>query len=328
MHNIIKCPNCGAENRAGDASCNHCNSKFQYKCPRCQSVITGGDPSCDRCGQPLNWPKRGPAPDGDKEKHPEEQRSGSLRSWLVPLAGLVLVLAAAGAGVYWVKMMAEEPPRPAITGNSDATGDDGVFTPDTSAPGISNIKVANVNFNTVKITWDTDEPSNSQLIWRIKGGVTQSSELKEARDTSHFIELTGLKNKSTYVYQVRSVDQAENEAVSAEKTFDIGIERGTLKVEVAWSGYKIIELQSTVSKTIIYGEIKNTGEATLNIREIEVLVTVTVAGKPGTSVVQASLDPSPLDIYPQARHKFSAEVPVRTQEKDYKVEARIIQEQP
>jgi len=327
MYNVFKCPNCGAENRAGEVSCSYCNNRFQYKCPRCQTVITGGDPSCSRCGQPLNWPTREPAPVGDKENQPEERRSGGLRSWLVPLVGLVLVFAAAGAGLYWVQMMAAEPLRPAITGNSNAAGGDGVFTPDTSAPGISNIKLTTINFNTVRITWDTDEPSNSQLIWRIKGGVPQSSELKEAPVTDHFVELANLINKSTYIYQVRSVDKAGNESVSAEKTFDIGIERGTLKVEVVTSGYKVIEPQPSVFKTIISGEIKNTGEATLNIREIEVLVTVTVSGKPGTSVVQAWLDPSPPDIYPQALHKFSAEVPSRT-EPVYRVEARIIQEQP
>jgi hypothetical protein len=251
-----------------------------------------------------------------------------LRSWLIPLAGLVLVLAAAGAGVYWVKMMAEEPPRPALTDNFNSTEKDGGFTPDLSAPKITNIKLVNLNYNTVKITWDTDEPSNSQLIWRIKDGSTQTSELKEARDTSHFIELTGLKNKSTYYYKVRSVDQAENESVSAERTFDIGIERGSLKVEVVKSGYKIVESQPSVFKTIINGVIKNTGEATLSIREIEVLVTVTVTGKQGTSVVQASLDPLPAIIYPQAEHNFTAEVPERTQEKSFTVEARIIEEQP
>jgi hypothetical protein len=251
-----------------------------------------------------------------------------LRPWLIPLAGLVLVLAAAGAGVYWVKMMAEEPPRPAITDNFSSKETDSEFIPDLSAPRITNIKLLNLNYNTVKITWDTDEPSDSQLIWHIKDGSTQSSELKEAPVTGHFIELTGLKNKSAYYYKARSVDKAGNEAVSVEKTFNIGIERGTLKVEVVKSGYKIVEPQPSVFKTIINGVIKNTGEATLSIREIEVWVTVTVTGKPGTSVVRASLDPLPAIIYPQAEHNFTAEVPERAQEKGFTVEARIIEEQP
>ena len=328
MYNVFNCQNCGAENRAGEVSCSHCNNRFQYKCPRCQTVITGGDPSCSRCGQPLNWPTREPTPGGDKEKQPEDRKAGSLRSWLFPLVGLVLVLAAAGAGVYWVKMMAEEPPRPAITDNFSSTGKDSGFTPDLSAPKISKIELKNINFNTVDITWSTDEPSNSQLIWHIKDGSPQTSELKKALVTEHLIELTNLKNKASYYYQVRSVDTAGNESVSSEKTFDIGIERGTLKVEVVKSGYKIIEPQPSVFKTIINGVIKNTGEATLSIREIEVTVTVTVYGKPGTSVVQASLDPLPAIIYPQAEHNFTAEVPERTQEKGFTVEARIIEAQP
>lgn len=227
--------------------------------------------------------------------------------------------------MYWVKSMMDEPKHPAVTDNSSLTGEDSAFTPDVSAPKISNIKLINLNYNTVKITWDTDEPSDSQLIWRSKDGNPQTSELKKARDTSHFIELTDLKNKSTYYYKVRSVDQFGNEAVSVERTFDIGIQRGALGVEVAWSAIKTIEQQPSVFKTIVNGEIKNTGEATLSTREIEVLVTVSVTGKQGVSVVQASLDPYPLEIYPQALHKFVAEVPSRS-EPVYKVEARVIQE--
>ena len=325
MYNVIKCQNCGAENRVGEVSCSRCNARFLYKCPRCQSGITGGDSSCQRCGQPLTWPTRDSTPAGNKEKQPDERKPSSLQSWLFPLVGLILVLAAIGAGVYWLKMMAEEPQHTVITDNLSSSEKDGGFAPDISAAKISNIQLKNINYNTVDITWSTDEPSNSQLIWHIKDGSPQNSELKEALVTSHLIELTNLKNKSTYFYKVRSVDQAGNESVSGEKTFDIGIQRGTLKVEVAWSAIKTIEQQPSVFKTIINGEIKNTGESTLSIKEIEVAVTISVTGKQGVSVVQASLDPSPLDIYPQALHKFTAEVPNRT-EPVYKVEARIIQE--
>jgi hypothetical protein len=273
----------------------------------------------------LTWPTRDAAPSSEKERPSDGHKSASLRSWLLPLVGLVLVLAAAGAGVYWVKMMAEEPPRPAITDNFSATEKDGSFIPDVSAPKISNIKLINLNYNTVKITWDTDEPSDSRLIWHIKDGSPQTSELKGARDTSHFIELTGLKNKSTFFYKVRSVDEAGNEAVSIEKTFDVGIPKGIARVEVVNPAYKQIEPQPGVFKTIIYGGIRNTGETTLNIGEIAVDVTVSVTGKPGVSTVQASLDPYPTVIYPLEVHNFSAEVPNRTG-LDYKVEARIIQE--
>lgn len=325
MNNLFKCQNCGAENRAGQVSCNRCMTRFQYRCPRCQSTIMGGDAACQRCGQQLNWPTRDPVDDGDKEKQNGDSKPGSALSWILPLVGLILILAAAGAGIYWVKMMTEEPQLPAISDNYNANEKDSGFTPDLSGPGITNLELKNLNFNTVDISWTTDEPSNSQLIWRIKDGTPQSTAIKEALVTEHLIELTNLKNKATYFYQVRSVDQAGNETISAEKTFDIGIQRGTLKVGVAWSAIKTIEQQPSVFKTIINGQIKNTGEATLSIREIEVVVTVTVSGRQGVSEVRASLDPYPLDISPQALHKFTVEVPNRT-EPVYSVEARIIAE--
>jgi len=272
----------------------------------------------------MNWPTRDSIHRGEKEGQQDDRKLGSARSWLLPLAGLILVLAAAGAGIYWVKTLAEEPPRPAITNNFSAKEKDSGFSPDLSAPKISSIELININYNTVDVTWSTDEPSNTQLIWHIKDGSPQSSEIKQALVKDHLIELTNLKNKATYFYQARSVDQAGNESVSGEKTFDIGIQRGTLKVEVAWSAIKTIEQQPSVFKTIINGEIKNTGESTLSIKEIEVAVTISVSGKQGVSVVQAALDPYPLEIYPQALHKFTAEVPNRA-EPVYKAEARIIQ---
>lgn len=325
MYNVIKCQSCGAENMAGSVSCSQCNTRFKYRCPRCQSVVTGGDPSCSRCGQAMNWPPGNTARPPVGVKQADGRKPGGPASWILPLAGLVIILAAAGAGIYWVKTMMDEPKPPALADNVIATGEDNVFTPDTSAPRISNVTLTNVNFNTVRVTWTTDEPSNSQLAWHIKDGVPQSSQLKEAMVTDHLIELTNLKNKSTYYYQARSVDQFGNEAVSGEKTFDIGIQRGALNIEVAWSAIKTIEQQPSVFKTVVNGEIKNTGESTLSIREVEVLVTVSVAGKQGVSVVQASLDPYPLEIYPQASHKFVAELPNRA-EPVYKVEARVVQE--
>ena len=274
----------------------------------------------------MTWPTRDSKPAVDIEKQPDGRKPGSSRSWLFPLVGLAVVLAAAGAGVYWVKMMADEPPLLAITDNFSSKEKDSEFIPDLSAPKISNIKLINLNYNTVKITWDTDEPSDSQLIWHIKDGSPQTSELKKARDTGHFIELTDLKNKSTYYYKVRSADEAGNEAISIEKTFDIGIPKGVSRVEVVNPAYKQIEPQPGVFKTIIYGGIRNTGETTLNIGNIAVAVTVSVTGKPGVSIVQASLDPYPTVIHPLEVHNFTVEVPNRT-ELDYKVEASIIEEQ-
>lgn len=322
MDNVFKCQNCGAENSVGQVFCSGCKVKIQYACPRCRSGVAGDEASCRRCGQQLNWPSRQPASAAARGGQDDGGRARSAGSWLFPLLGLIIVLAAIGAGVYWLKKMADEPPHPVIPDSPDTTEQNAVFTPDLTAPAISEVVLINVNFNTVDVTWVTDEPASSQLIWRLKEGSPQTSELKQALVTRHLIELTDLKNKSTYYYRVRSVDQAGNEALSAEKAFDIGIQKGVPRVEVAWSAIKTVEQQPGVFKTIINGEVKNSGESALDISRVAVIITVTVTGKPGTSTVQASLDPYPLVIYPQEVHKFTAEVPSRT-EPVYKVEAGV-----
>lgn len=326
MYSLFKCDNCGAENKVGDTFCKQCSIKFQYSCPSCQFGVTGDNLSCPKCGQRLNWTNRETNQSLDDENPVAENGGDIKRSWLLPLIGLVFVVVIAGVGVYWVKSIAEEPKKTQLTDNLSATNNDSVYTPDFHAPKISNIGVKNINYNTVEISWITDEPSTSQVIWRVKDGNPQSSENKQALVNSHTIELANLSNKTTYNYRVRSIDQMENEALSDEKSFDIGIDRGVAKVEVAWTAMKTIEQQPSVFKTFVNGEIKNTGDAILTIQEIEVIVRISVAGKPGQTEVSASLDPYPMTINPQEVHKFVAEVPNRT-DPVYTVIPRIIEQQ-
>jgi len=323
MHNLFSCPACGTENQVGNAACSRCGFKFQYYCPQCRSAVNGGDPACLKCGHALDWPSRAINADNGKEKQAAEYEPRKAGSWLFFLVGLIVIIAIAGTGVFVIMKMAAEPSPPIITDNLTPGKEDKNIIPDTSAPQISNIEIINISYDSVEIHWTTDEPSTSQVIWRIKDGKVATTEQKEAMVIQHSVELTSLKNKSTYYFQVKSIDQAGIEAISAEEKFDIGIHRGTASVEVAWNTMKTVEQQPSVFKTVISGEIKNTGDVTLNIKDIEITITISVAGKPGTSQVIASLDPHPLEIYPQEVHKFSAEVPIRTGPV-YSITARII----
>ena len=323
MHNLFSCTACGTENQVGNAACSRCGFKFQYYCPQCRSVVNGDDPACRSCGHALNWPSRAINTDNVKEKQAAEHVQREAGSWLLPLIGLILIIATAGAGVFVIMKMAAEPSPPLVTDNFTAVKKDEIIIPDTSAPQISSIEIISISYNVREIHWITDKPSTSQVIWRIKDGNVAHTEKKEAMVVQHSVELTSLKNKSTYYFQVKSVGQAGIEAVSTEDKFDIGIPRGIASVEVAWNAMKTVEQQPSVFKTVVSGEIKNTGDVTLNIKDIEITITVSVAGKPGTSQVIASLDPYPLELYPQAVHKFSAEVPSRT-DPVYSITTRVI----
>ncbi len=98
------------------------------------------------------------------------------------------------------------------------------LTLDTIAPIISNI-ILSVSTNTVDITWDTDEESDS-VVWYstttplIISGDTlfvDSSSLV----TTHNISLLGLNASTTYYFIVNSFDSSGNKATSIESSFII-----------------------------------------------------------------------------------------------------------
>ena len=91
---------------------------------------------------------------------------------------------------------------------------------DTSPPSISNISVSEITHNSAKISWITDEPSDSFVEYSTSSGFSYGIMVgsKEAT-TSHSVLLTNLNASTTYYFKVHSRDLAGNEAVSLESSF-------------------------------------------------------------------------------------------------------------
>ena len=91
---------------------------------------------------------------------------------------------------------------------------------DTSPPSISNINVSEITYNSAKISWITDELSDSFVEYSTTSGFSFGTMVgtKEAT-TSHVVLLTNLEASTTYYFKVRSRDLAGNEAVSDEFSF-------------------------------------------------------------------------------------------------------------
>ncbi len=92
---------------------------------------------------------------------------------------------------------------------------------DTAAPVISAVSATEVGPTTARITWTTDEASDSQVFYR-KAGQTayQQTDVDPATVTSHSVALAGLEPATTYEYHVRSADAAGNASTSSpDKTF-------------------------------------------------------------------------------------------------------------
>jgi hypothetical protein len=319
MQNIFRCTNCGANNRVGDQSCKNCGMQFQYSCPNCGMPVKGGDPACRQCGNTLQWApstagsqaraKPAAKPAADKTENKSDKKSGA--SWALPLLGMLFVLCIAAAGVYvWLKL--NEKPAPPLTFDNKAQAvpqqQPQYITSDTQAPQISNITVRNLTDNSVEISWITDEESTTQVIWHTKDGSTNMSKLKEALLTQHSEVLVGLKNNSTYYYQVKSADKFNNESTSEERTFPIGKEPGTARIVVLMNTMTIEE-QPSGTRTLIRGQVTNTGDLPVKTRDVQVLANINMPGRGGTGEIAASLDPAPEVINPGDAHKFVVVVP-------------------
>ncbi|MGH7196419.1 MAG: fibronectin type III domain-containing protein [Candidatus Saccharimonadales bacterium] len=108
-------------------------------------------------------------------------------------------------------------------GNSAVSGDFTFTTAqppvqDTTPPVISNIVSSNATTSSATITWDTDEPADSQVEYGTTDQFGSVTAPNTALTTSHSNALSGLQPGTTYHYRVLSRDGAGNVATSASAT--------------------------------------------------------------------------------------------------------------
>ena len=90
---------------------------------------------------------------------------------------------------------------------------------DTQAPIISNINSSAITSSSATITWNTDENSDSQIIYSTDTNYGSQTSLGLNLITAHSQTLTGLTANTTYHFKVKSRDAAGNLATSADQTF-------------------------------------------------------------------------------------------------------------
>jgi uncharacterized delta-60 repeat protein len=91
--------------------------------------------------------------------------------------------------------------------------------PDLTPPAISNAGISNITSSTATVIWNTDEASDSQVEYGPTASYGISTALNPSLVTSHSQNLTGLSARTTYHYQIKSLDAAGNLATSADFTF-------------------------------------------------------------------------------------------------------------
>lgn len=98
---------------------------------------------------------------------------------------------------------------------------------DGTPPVITTISASPLEISAI-ITWKTDEPATSQVLYGEISATTETA-LDGSYVLSHSVALTGLKSNTDYVFVVKSVDQSGNERVSSTGSFR------TLLPGQAWS---------------------------------------------------------------------------------------------
>lgn len=92
---------------------------------------------------------------------------------------------------------------------------------DTAPPVISTVTASNITQSTATISWDTDEPADSQVEFFgpcPSGGCL--TPLISATTVSHTVNVSGLAASTTYPFRVKSRDAAGNLAVSTPGSFE------------------------------------------------------------------------------------------------------------
>lgn len=93
------------------------------------------------------------------------------------------------------------------------------ITVDIIHPVITSVTNSTLAPESVTITWDTNEDSNSTVKYGIASGTYTNEESNSTLVTSHGITLTGLNQRTTYYYVVNSSDRSGNFNQSNEKSF-------------------------------------------------------------------------------------------------------------
>jgi hypothetical protein len=88
------------------------------------------------------------------------------------------------------------------------------FTVNSNVPTISNLQAVAVGGNSEVITWNTDQPSTTQVTY----GAT-TTPLDSNLVTFHSVTLTGLSQNTTYTYDVSSTNSTDGTATSPNGTF-------------------------------------------------------------------------------------------------------------
>jgi peroxiredoxin len=157
---------------------------------------------------------------------------------------------------------------------------------DTTPPAIQNASASNITMTNAVITWQTDEPSTSQVMICDPAGSCKWTELDETLINTHSVKINDLKPNVTYKFTASSMDAGENQQ-TYEGYFTTSAQATTAALVI--SGIKVdnvTDLAGTVSWTtdqpattqVAYGTTNAYGSTTTLDQNLATSHSATLAG--------------------------------------------------
>ena len=98
---------------------------------------------------------------------------------------------------------------------------------DVTSPTVSSVAVSNITASGATITWITNEPADSQIVYGATSAYGSTTTLDSTLVTSHSVTLTGLSASTLYNIAVRSKDASVNLTVSPNVAFTTSVPADT-----------------------------------------------------------------------------------------------------
>ena len=93
-------------------------------------------------------------------------------------------------------------------------------TLDIVAPVLSNVAVNNIATDSALVSWTTDEPATTYLVYGLSAGsLTNTITYDSTLSTSHIVNLTSLSEDTSYYYKAISLDASSNSGQSSTQSF-------------------------------------------------------------------------------------------------------------
>jgi peroxiredoxin len=157
---------------------------------------------------------------------------------------------------------------------------------DTTPPTAQNASVSNITMASAVITWQTDEPSTSQVMICESGGGCTWTELDENMVTDHSVNVIDLKPNTAYHFTATSTDTAANQGTT-EGDFTTSAEATTAPLSISGINVSnIAELAATISwatdkpatSQVLFGVTNAYGSTTTLDQKLATSHSATLAG--------------------------------------------------